>query len=335
MRSLSIVIATYQRRDSLARLLGELRSQLVEEPALAEDLDVVVVVDGSADGSMELCESIDFPTAIKPVWQRNRGRSSARNVGLGLATGEIVWLLDDDVIPLPGLLHRHRDAHEVAGPHVVMGPHLVDADPGSIAPNQKWVDLIYREMGATGLVDRAGWFSTANASGPISIFRGVGGFDEGFTGWGFEDAEIGQRILQAGFVIRFDPGARAKHSQDVTLEQFCANNVSAGRALVRIIGLHPDLLSQLLPVQVTVPSRRSLRAIARAAYRRFPVRSPIAYRMIAAAACSAAPTERALTKNRSQRALYVAMVASTLAGLAEADPDGTLLARKFGVIEND
>jgi glycosyltransferase involved in cell wall biosynthesis len=331
MRSLSIVIATYQRRDSLAALFDRLGSQLAADPELTADLDVIVVIDGSTDGSFELCDSIDLPVPVKHVWQRNRGRASARNVGLGLATGELVCLLDDDVRPLPGLLRRHRVAHEQSAPHVLMGPHLAVRDPADIAPNQEWVDHIYGEMAATGLVARADWFSTANASGEVEIFRGVGGFDEGFTGWGFEDAEIGQRILAAGHIIRFDPEARAEHAQQLTTAQFCANNVAAGRALVRLLRLHPEMIDQLLPAEPTLASRRSWRMIARALFRVLPLRSPLVYRTIAAGASSGARLERSLTQNQSQRCLYVAMAASTLAGIAEADPGGALLARKLGV----
>jgi GT2 family glycosyltransferase len=332
MRSLSVVIATYQRRNPLSRLLDTLRAQL-DEPGLSEALDVIVVVDGSTDGTMELCESIDFPVALKPIWQPNHGRAAARNVGLGLAGGEVVWFLDDDVVALPGLLRRHRLSHEDSPPHVMMGPHLVGAPPQAIAPNQKWVDLIYGEMAESGLVNRASRFSTANASGDTDVFRGVGGFDEGFTGWGFEDTEIGQRILRAGYEIRFDPRARASHIQDLTVQQFCQNNVSAGRGLCRVIRLHPELLDELVPHHTAVPSRRTARAVAGALYRHFPLRSPIVYRVVASAACALARLEGPVSRNRSQRALYIAMVASTLAGIAEADPDGTLLPRKFGIVE--
>ena len=81
---------------------------------------------------------------------------------------------------------------------VLTGPYMDEVGENRVAPNQQWVDLIYREMSASGIVDRADRFSTANASGPVELFRSVGGFDEGFTGWGGEDTEIGQRILRAG-----------------------------------------------------------------------------------------------------------------------------------------
>jgi GT2 family glycosyltransferase len=332
MPTLTIVIATFQRRRSLARLLAGLRTELEHDPRLRDGLDVIVVVDGSTDGTLELCESLDFSVPVKTVSQRNRGRAAARNVGLGLATGEIVWFLDDDVVPLAGLIRRHREAHESAEPHVLTGPYMFEESRGSLVPNQKWVDLIYAEMTSSGCVDRADWFSSANASGPAETFREAGAFDEGFTGWGFEDTDLGYRLLRYGVPIRFDPLARALHQQDLTLEQFCANSVNAGRNLARLLAVHPELVDELLAVETAVPSRRRARAVAGALYRLLPVRSPLAFRTIAAAAMAAARVELNVTNNRSQRALYVAMVSSTLAGLAEADPTGVLVARKFGIV---
>ena len=292
MRTVTVVVATYQRRESLLRLLTGLRAQLDEDPGLREGLDVIVVVDGSTDGSLELCESLDFPVQLKPIFQRNRGRAAARNVGLAAANGEIVWFVDDDVELLPGLVRRHRASHDGDDPHVLTGPYMDETDERGIAPNRRWVDLIYREMSASGVVDRADRFSTANASGPVDVFRAVGGFDEGFTGWGFEDTEMGHRMLRAGVEIRFDPHARARHRQDLTVEQFCANGVSAGRNLARTVALHPELLDELLPLEGSVPSRRTARRLAASVYRCVPVRSALAYRMLAGRGHRGRPSRR-------------------------------------------
>src|SRR5262249_39414317 len=158
-----------------------------DDPALAQDLEIVVVVDGSVDGSLEMLEAIDLPIPLKVVWQRNRGRAAARNTGLELANGEIVWFLDDDMVPLPGVLRHHRLAHGHDDAHVVMGPCLLAATRDAIAPNRRWLEQVQAEMASSGAVARADRFDSGNASGPADVFRSVGGFDEGFTGWGCED----------------------------------------------------------------------------------------------------------------------------------------------------
>jgi GT2 family glycosyltransferase len=330
--TLTVVIATYQRRGPLLRLLTGLRAQLEDDPALVEGLDVVVVVDGSRDGTVEMLEALELPVPVKTVWQQNHGRAAARNRGLELAVGEIVLFLDDDVIPLPGLLERHRRAHDDDRPHVTMGPYPFVADASPIAPNEPWTDAVYAEMAREGCARSADRFASGNASGPAELFRAVGGFDEGFTGWGCEDVELGHRLLRAGYEIRFDPDARAEHEQTLTLEQYSANNISNGRNMVRAIRLHPELADDLLPVDVTLSSRRRSRALAAAAYRTFPVKSPVVFRIATSIATRAASIEQRLTQGRTQHALYVAMIAGTLTGIAEADPSGELVARKFGIV---
>jgi GT2 family glycosyltransferase/SAM-dependent methyltransferase len=331
MRSLTIVIATYQRRESIARLLRMLADQLRAEPELRDGVDVVVVDDGSGDGTAAACEAVAIPVPLKVVWQRNRGRAAARNVGLSVARGEIVWFLDDDVLPQAGLVRRHRESHESEPEHVLMGPHMFEISPRAATPNQAWVDAIYREMSATGAVERADRFSTANASGPRESFESVGGFDEGFTGWGFEDTELASRLLAVGVPIRFDPHALAFHEQHLDVSRFAANCVSAGRNLVRTVTLHPDLVDELLPLEPVVESRRVVRSMAGRLFRQFPVRSPMPFHVASSALVPVARAEHTVTQGRSARALYLVMVLSNLAGIAEADPSGEFVARKFGV----
>jgi GT2 family glycosyltransferase len=330
MHTLTVVIPTYQRRHALERGLVALRRQVEADPSLVVGLDVVVVVDGSTDGSLELVEQLDFPSPVKTIWQRNRGRSAARNAGLAVANGEIVWFLDDDLIPGHGLLRRHREAHEADNDHIHVGPYPLA--PGSpVAPNKRWFDDTYAELAKTRVITRADRFSIANTSGRAEIFRAVGGFDESFTGWGVEDLEFGYRLLRAGYEIQFDPEALASHRQDLSAAELCANCVSNGRNLVRAFTLHPGLVDHLIPSEHPESSPERARQSARVVFRRVPVRSPLPYRFLASAACGVARVESTVTGNRSQRALYFAMVMSTLAGIAEADPSGAYVARKLGI----
>jgi hypothetical protein len=228
------------------------------------------------------------------------------------------------------LLRHHRGAHERRREHVLVGPYPLA--PGSpVAPNKRWFDDTYAELAKTGVITRADHFSVANTSGPADVFRAIGGFDESFTGWGVEDLEFGYRLLCAGYEVCFDPDALATHQQDLSATELCTNCVSNGRNLVRAFTLHPGLVDHLIPSEHPESSPERARRAAGMMFRRIPVRSPLPYRMVASAACGAARLESTFTGNRSQRALYFAMVMSTLAGIAEADPSGTYVARKLGV----
>src|SRR5215218_2268896 len=117
MPRVSVVIPTFRRREALLRLLDALGRQSLP----ATEFEVIVVVDGSDDGSREAAEALSTPYALRVLWQENRGRSAARNVGLGVARGELVVMLDDDMVPAPHLLTEHARAHESGDAVAVMG----------------------------------------------------------------------------------------------------------------------------------------------------------------------------------------------------------------------
>jgi glycosyltransferase involved in cell wall biosynthesis len=103
---LSVVIAT---RDRPAALRATLRSVARCDPPPAETL----VVDGSGDGS---AEPVAREASARYAHSRP-GLTIQRNVGLELATGDVVVFLDDDVEADPGLFAALREAYR--GPQVV------------------------------------------------------------------------------------------------------------------------------------------------------------------------------------------------------------------------
>lgn len=93
MVKVSVVIPTYNNE---AYLLDALRSALAQTHAAHE---VIVVDDGSTDGTRALLEP--YMGRIRYHHQPNQGLAVARNVGLGLATGEWLTYLDGDDVWMP------------------------------------------------------------------------------------------------------------------------------------------------------------------------------------------------------------------------------------------
>ncbi|MDO9521672.1 MAG: glycosyltransferase family 2 protein [Pseudohongiella sp.] len=87
---LSICIATFQRRESLARLLNEL---LVTN----HDVEICIVVDGSTDGTVAYLSALE-DSRIKVVYQANAGRASALKKAIDIASGSYIVIFDDDDI---------------------------------------------------------------------------------------------------------------------------------------------------------------------------------------------------------------------------------------------
>lgn len=109
--SLSIIIPTYNRDDSLPRVLDKLFAQ---EKILREyNAEILVVDDGSTDGTKEIATEFaqKFTISFRYLYQENAGSASARNFGIKESRGEILLFLDSDVIPSDALIPEHMRFH--------------------------------------------------------------------------------------------------------------------------------------------------------------------------------------------------------------------------------
>src|SRR5438477_9557527 len=116
----SVVIPTYNRLDSILRVMRGLEEQSCS-PTLFE---VVVVSDGSTDGTAALLSSSSFPFRLHVVVQANTGPAAARNLGIAEAKGSLIIFLDDDVVPAPDFIVEHARGHSDQSNTVVIGPML-------------------------------------------------------------------------------------------------------------------------------------------------------------------------------------------------------------------
>jgi GT2 family glycosyltransferase len=205
----SVVIPTFNRWEQLKVALDALASQTIP----AEQLEIVVVSDGSTDGTDERLAAGLTPLPVVFRSQKNRGAAAARNTGVEASSGELVVFIDDDVVAAPECVAAHVAAHErSAEPKVVIGPLLTPTD----APLESWVrweqamlDKQYNAMARGDWAPTARQFYTGNASLPRAMFERSGGFDESFRR--AEDVELAYRLHDAGASFEFDFAARAHH----------------------------------------------------------------------------------------------------------------------------
>jgi len=87
----SIIVPVYNVKPYLAEALDSILNQTYN------DIEVIIINDGSTDGSAEICEAyVKQDSRIRLIHQANKGLSSARNAGLDVMTGDIVAFLDSD-----------------------------------------------------------------------------------------------------------------------------------------------------------------------------------------------------------------------------------------------
>ena len=125
---LSVVIATYNRRPLLERLLGQLAAQSVE-PSRYE---VIVVDDGSREPVAAWLRPASFPSAVRVLTQANAGAAAARHAGILAAGGALLVLLDDDMQVPAQFLAEHLAAHPPLSHRAVLGRIKADPSIGSM-----------------------------------------------------------------------------------------------------------------------------------------------------------------------------------------------------------
>jgi len=203
----SVVIPTYNRRESVGRALD---SVLAQQPA---PFEVLVVDDGSSDGTEALFAAP--PPGVRYLRQPNRGASSARNHGIREARGEWIAFLDSDDVWLPGKLAAqlaHLEGAKVCfsaavderGERLDDLPQMTGADRGEArigADDPAFFLHARHPFIQSALIERAALLD-------------AGGFDEGLRV--AEDTKLLYELVSSlGFVAVLEPGVRVTREREV------------------------------------------------------------------------------------------------------------------------
>ena len=186
---------------------------LAEQTVPINEFEVVVVSDGSTDGTDDHLAAGRAPLPVVHLSQANQGPAAARNNGIEAAGGDLVLFIDDDVVADRGCVAAHLRRHDEAEePTVVIGPLLTPLDT-DLEPWVAWEqDKLYAQYRAMARGDwgaTARQFYTGNASLPRDLLQSAGGFDPSFRR--AEDVELAYRLASRGVSFVFDLEARAFH----------------------------------------------------------------------------------------------------------------------------
>jgi peptidoglycan/xylan/chitin deacetylase (PgdA/CDA1 family)/GT2 family glycosyltransferase len=239
---LSVVIATRNRSASLHRCLVRLSRQT--QPA--EDFEVIVVVDGSTDDTLQMLASLQTPYTLRMLTQPRSGQQAALNCGVAAARGRYCLFLDDDILPERGLVTAHLE-HQRRGAAVGLG-----AMPAAVPPSADWFTRQFAEQWdahyqaqASG-TSPASWIDcySGNLSVPRAAFLEVGGFAPDVEA--SFDLELGYRLWRHGLPVSFLPQAVGAHAEQKNGRQLLATLERHGRAAVDLTRRHPATLAPLL-----------------------------------------------------------------------------------------
>jgi glycosyltransferase involved in cell wall biosynthesis len=205
---ISVVLPTLNR-------LPALRANFASIQALAGVEEIVVVVDGSTDGTLQWLQQLDDPR-VKVISQRQRGSPAARNAGIDAASGRWILMTEDDcMLPREFALTlravaREHDAQVVGAPWLHVGG--VDQMAAAYEQGRRHAQARIR-LGTLPTVFPAGDLETPFLNGIVLVAREVFDvvrYDESFRGNAWrEETSLFLRASAAGFRCMLTPRTAA------------------------------------------------------------------------------------------------------------------------------
>ncbi|MCP9801101.1 glycosyltransferase family 2 protein [Synechococcus sp. RedBA-s] len=201
----SVVIPTYNRRPILEKALLALEDQRLEPPL--QDYEVVVVDDGSTDGTAEWLrqEAERFPH-VRLVEQDHGGPAEGRNRGVDHARGDVIVFIDSDLVVTGTFLLEHARALEARWQQ--SGNRLCFTY-GAVINTANFEDPTSEPH---KLSDHSwAYFATGNVAIDRQLLERAGLFDTSFRLYGWEDLELGERLRRLGVELVRCPAAVGYH----------------------------------------------------------------------------------------------------------------------------
>ena len=228
--TVSIVIPTFNSLKTLKLTLRSIEEQQINRNQ-KKLIEVIVVDDGSSDGTEAFFKNKKFAFRLRYIKQNNLGRVYARNLGAAVASGNILIFIDADVILEKHFLNEHIKRHHYLDDVVVVsfkenisfkdmpcfGPDIKKDFRFEKTVQKKWlrihrhvrnieirtVKLLeetdnFKRFGRSkilGVWDLPSMVVTCAVSLKKRSFDEIGGFNLQFKGWGIEDTFLGACLI--------------------------------------------------------------------------------------------------------------------------------------------
>jgi glycosyltransferase involved in cell wall biosynthesis len=220
---LSVIIPVFNGERTLSDCLAALFA------SRGVDFEVIVVDDGSRDGSADIARQ--FPCRVITLGQ-NQGAARAKNIGAAQARGDVVVFTDADCLVQPDTLamiaEDLRDP-EITGVVGMLDERLRYSNFSSQYKNL-WMHYTYLRLPRF-----VGVFYTSLAAARRTAFLDLGGFDSNYRGASVtEDIELGQRFLGAGHKILSDKRLTVEHVKRYDLGELLQTDFQRASALTKI-----------------------------------------------------------------------------------------------------
>ncbi len=230
---ISVVVCVYNGERTIDACLASL------EKLNYPNYEVVVVNDGSTDGTRQIAESYDY---IHLINQDNEGLSAARNVGIRAARGEIVAFTDADCVADVDWLTHLAARFQTSDFEAVGGPNLSPPDDSFVA------SCVAVSPGAPAHVllddEVAEHIPGCNMAFRREALEAIDGFDPIFRAAG-DDVDVCWRLQNKGYKIGFSPAAVVWHFRRNTVRDYLKQQRGYGKAETLLSFKHPNRFNVL------------------------------------------------------------------------------------------
>jgi len=229
----SVIIPAYNAENLLQRCLKALESQTIPQ----DTYEVIVVDDGSSDGTASLAEA----SGARVLKLNHVGPAAARNAGAEVARADILVFTDADCEPAPDFLERVLepfDAPVVSGARGVYRTqqHSLIARFIQLEYEERYQRILKIEA-EQGTVDA---LDTSYAAYRRRVFLDAGGFDTRYLNAAVEDHELSYRLAREGHIFRFVPGAAVYHHHVTSIGDYARRKFRIGYWKAFLSRQHPD-----------------------------------------------------------------------------------------------
>ena len=227
-REITVGLCSRNRKETLKLVLESLADQSIHP----DRYEVVLIDDGSTDGTDEMAKTLDVPYRLTYGYQPHSALATARNHGIRLSKGEVMLYIDDDVLADHHLLEEHLRSHDQYQQCVVNGwvNHVETAEIPD-KPKFTMADI------------STSFFWTSNVSVRVDDLYRAGLFDESFKEYGWEDQELGLRLMAIGLVRKTNYRAIGYHIKKpptgANVEGALRLAEAKARTALHYIKLHP------------------------------------------------------------------------------------------------
>ncbi len=214
--NISIIVPSYNRAKKTLRLLQSLEKQNIS------GFEVIVVIDGSTDDTLEVLQTNTFYNFnLKIIQQKNSGRSITRNNGVKAASSELILFLDDDMRMESTSVSSHLIHHSKYKETILVGQTLednrllkTDIQHYKKHLSEKWIKQLTR----TYCKISTPFITAAHFSMPKKLFISLGMFDEQLTD--NEDYDLALKAKKAGVDIYYNPTLMGWHDDFITAASY-------------------------------------------------------------------------------------------------------------------